>query len=124
MALCGAAGIWAASWVIAGCCGQTPNDAAGVRTPVETNVFEIERHGVTRRGAALLVRCATPLSVFEKIYTPPLTVYPACYKYHKPPGSLGNATVKSILSVCMCSETPGLCPSHIINAYGEYLIAI
>ncbi len=40
MALCGAAGIWTASWVIAGCCGQMPNDAAGVRTPVENNVFE------------------------------------------------------------------------------------
>ncbi len=42
MALCGTAGIWAASWVIAGCCGQTPNDAAGVRTPVENNVFEFK----------------------------------------------------------------------------------
>ncbi len=28
------------SWVVAGHCGQTPNDAAGVRTHIENNVFE------------------------------------------------------------------------------------
>ncbi len=33
-------------------CGQTPNGAAGVRTHIENNVFEFERHGATRRGAA------------------------------------------------------------------------
>ncbi len=32
-------------------CGQTPNGAAGVRTHIENNVFEFERHGATRRGA-------------------------------------------------------------------------
>ncbi len=52
MALCGAAGIWTAFWVVAGRCGQTPNGAAGVRTHIENNVFEFERHGATRRGAA------------------------------------------------------------------------
>ncbi len=56
MALCGAAGIWTAFWVVAGRCGLTPNDAAGVRTHIENNVFEFERHGATRR-----IRCATPL---------------------------------------------------------------
>ncbi len=56
MALCGAAGIWTAFWVVAGRCGQTPNDAAGVRTHIESNVFEFERHGATRRGAALRIR--------------------------------------------------------------------
>ncbi len=40
MVLYGVAGIWTASWVVAGRCGQTPNDAAGVRTPIENNVFE------------------------------------------------------------------------------------
>ncbi len=40
MALCGVAGIWTAFWVIAGRCGQTPNDAASVRTLIENNVFE------------------------------------------------------------------------------------
>ncbi len=40
MALCGAAGIWTASWVVAGRSGQMPNDAAGVRTHIENNVFE------------------------------------------------------------------------------------
>ncbi len=60
MALCGAAGIWTAFWVVAGRCGQTPNDAAGVRTHIENNVFEFERHGATRRGTALRIRCATP----------------------------------------------------------------
>ncbi len=40
MALCGAAGIWTVFWVVAGRCGQTPNDAAGVRTLIENNVFE------------------------------------------------------------------------------------
>ncbi len=39
MALCGAAEIWTAFWVVAVRCGQTPNDAAGVRTPIENNVF-------------------------------------------------------------------------------------
>ncbi len=63
MALCGAAGIWTAFWVVAGRCGQTPNDAAGVRTHIENNVFEFERHGATRRGAALRIRCATPFSL-------------------------------------------------------------
>ncbi len=42
-------------------CGQTPNGAAGVRTHIENNVFEFERHGATRRGAALRIRCASPL---------------------------------------------------------------
>ncbi len=55
MALCGTAGIWTAFWVVAGRCGQTPNGAAGVRTHIENNVFEFERH-----GAALRIRCATP----------------------------------------------------------------
>ncbi len=64
MALCGAAGIWTAFWVVAGRCGQTPNDAAGVRTHIENNVFEFERHGATRRGAALRIRCATPFTLF------------------------------------------------------------
>ncbi len=41
-------------------CGQTPNGAAGVRTHIENNVFEFERHGATRRGAALRIRCASP----------------------------------------------------------------
>ncbi len=54
VALCGAAGIWTASWVIAGRCGQTPNDAAGVRTLIENNVFEFERHGAPFNGGALL----------------------------------------------------------------------
>ncbi len=49
MALCGAGGIWTAFWVVAGRCGQTPNDAAGVRTHIENNVFEFERHDATRR---------------------------------------------------------------------------
>ncbi len=40
MALCGAAGIWTVSRVVAGQCGQMPNDAAGVRTHIENNVFE------------------------------------------------------------------------------------
>ncbi len=40
MALCGAAGIWTASGVIAGSCGQMTNDAAGVHTLIENNVFE------------------------------------------------------------------------------------
>ncbi len=35
----GAAGIWTVSWVVAGRCGQTPNDAAGVRTHIEHIVF-------------------------------------------------------------------------------------
>ncbi len=52
MALCGAAGIWTAFWVVAGRCGQTPNGAAGVRTHIENNVFEFERHGATRRCAS------------------------------------------------------------------------
>ncbi len=55
MALCGTAGIWTASRVVPGHRGQTPNDAAGVRTRIENNVFEFERH-----GAALRIRCATP----------------------------------------------------------------
>ncbi len=42
MALCGAAGIWTAFWVVAGRGGQTPNDAAGVRTHIENNVFELD----------------------------------------------------------------------------------
>ncbi len=37
MALCGAAGIWTVSWVVA---GLMLNDAAGVRTHIENNVFE------------------------------------------------------------------------------------
>ncbi len=52
MVLCGAAGIWTAFWVVAGRCGQTPNDAAGVRTHIENYVFEFERHGAARRGAS------------------------------------------------------------------------
>ncbi len=40
MALCGTAGILTVSWVIAGRCEQTPNDAAYVRTHIENNVFE------------------------------------------------------------------------------------
>ncbi len=39
MVLCGVAGIWTASWVIA-VRAQTPNDAPGVRTHIENNVFE------------------------------------------------------------------------------------
>ncbi len=49
------------SEVVAGRRRQTPNDAAGVRTHIENNVFKFERHGATRRGAALRIRCATPL---------------------------------------------------------------
>ncbi len=40
MVLCGVVGIWTASWVVAGRCGQTPNDTASVRTHIENNVFE------------------------------------------------------------------------------------
>ncbi len=61
---CGAVGIWTAFWVVAGRCGQTPNGAAVVRTHIENNVFEFERHGATRRGAALRIRCATPFILF------------------------------------------------------------
>ncbi len=48
-------------------CGQTPNGAAGVRTQIENNVFEFERHGATRRGAALRIRCASPLRVLSHL---------------------------------------------------------
>ncbi len=54
------------SEVVAGRRGQTPNDAAGVRTLIENNVFKFERHGATRRGAALRIRCATPFTVCSR----------------------------------------------------------
>ncbi len=59
MALCGAAGIWTASRVVAGRCGQTPNDAGGVRTSIENNVFGLK----TRRDTALLIQRATPFTM-------------------------------------------------------------
>ncbi len=37
--------------------------AAGVRTHIENNVFEFERHGAARRGAALHIQCATPFTL-------------------------------------------------------------
>ncbi len=85
MALCGAAGIWTAFWVVAGRCGQTPNGAAGVRTHIENNVFEFERHGATRRGAALRIRCATPFimqmySIFKNVYLLGLARYMYLYR--------------------------------------------